>query len=88
MRKQSPEADSKSMRHEDEVAEIGKDYPVWSAPAADSFKSRGPRPKPRRQGIGRALRLVTVVLMIVIPLALWLSSTVASSSASTSLAHY
>jgi hypothetical protein len=88
MWKQFPEVDSKSMRHEDEGTEIGMDCPVWSAPAADSFRSRGPRPKPRRQGIGRALRLVTVVLMIVIPLALWLSNMVASSSASTSLAHY
>ena len=67
---------------------------MWGDPAADgdvhvhAFKSRGPRPKTKRRGIGRALRLVSAVLMIVIPLALWLSSAVASSPASTALAHY
>jgi hypothetical protein len=86
--------DSKTMRYEDEVVDLGKGCPVWGDPAADgdvhvqAFKSRGPRPKPRRQGIGRALRRVAVVLMILIPLVLWISNVVVSSPASTALAHY
>jgi hypothetical protein len=74
------------MRYADEV--VDTKCGIWGAPAAESFKSRGPRSKSKRQGIGKALRLVVVVLMIVIPLAFWLSSVVVASPASTALSHY
>jgi hypothetical protein len=80
-----PGTDRDSMGYEDEVD--AKGCGIWGTPASESFKSRGPRPTPRRQGMGRALRLIAVVLMILIPLALWVSSAVATS-ATTALTHY
>jgi hypothetical protein len=100
MRKHYPATDSSLMRYQDGAADLGTTSSLWRHPAADAefheqgfvheqgFKSRGPRPKTKRKGVGRTVCLVVALLMILIPLALWLSSLVASSSASTALAHY
>ena len=81
------EADSTAMRYEDGVVDT-KVCGVWGAPAAESFKGRAPRLKTRRQGIAKALRLVIVVLLIVIALAIWLSTRVEVSTVSTALTNY